>query len=142
MRITKQVERWFPVVGDPDGTRIKIRHLSPGEKADIYDKVFVQQVSYEQDGEGKLKPKFSQETDKSLDRQLTIQKSIVDWEFMFDHDDKELECTPENKIKALQEIEGFNVLISDLREKLSKEIESERKQQRKNSQGSASDVKK
>ena len=77
MRISKQVERWFEVPNDEDGARIKIRHLSPGEKADIYDQVFVQQINYEKDAKGSMNPKFSQETDKRLDRELTIKKSVV-----------------------------------------------------------------
>jgi hypothetical protein len=142
MRIAKVVERWFEVDGDEDGARIKIRNLTPGEKADIYDKVFVQQISYKKEKDGKLTPEFNQETDKLLDRELTIKKSIVDWENFFDQDGKELKCTPANMIKALNEIEGFNVLISELREKLSKEIEKEKEGQRKNLPGSASARKK
>lgn len=142
MRIRKAVERWFPVPEDEDGTRIKIKHLSPGEKAEIYDKVFVQQVNYTKDEEGSLKPNFSQETNKQLDRELTVTKSIVDWEKMLDHDEQEMECTPENIVKALNEIEGFNLLIGELRKKLADEIEQEQEHQRKNSQGSVSDSKK
>ena len=138
MRIAKQVERWFTVPNDPDGAKIKMKQLTPGDKADIYDRVFVQRIDYEKDANGDLQPKMSQETNKQLDRELTVQKSIVDWENFFDEDDKELECTPENIIRALEEIEGFNVLISDFRKKLATEIEGEKEKQRKNLPGSAS----
>jgi hypothetical protein len=42
MRITKITERWFDVPNDPDNARLKIKHLSPGEIQDIFDKVFIQ----------------------------------------------------------------------------------------------------
>jgi hypothetical protein len=138
MRITKTAERWFDVPRDPDKARIKIKHLLPGEVADIFDEVFEQNINYQKDKKGKFEPVFSQTTDKKKDREMTLTMSIVAWENMFDEDDKPLECNFENIMRASRTIEGFNELITELREKLAKDIDSERKAQIKNLKGSAS----
>jgi hypothetical protein len=97
---------------------LKIKHLSPGEIQDIFDKVFVQKIDYKK-GKGKkakLEPIFSQKTDKKLDRELTLTMAVVDWENFFDKKDNPLNCTPENIIRASRQIEGFNELVSEFRE--------------------------
>jgi len=138
MRITKPTERWFDVPNDPDKARIKIKNLLPGEVSDIFDEVFVQEVEYKKNDKGEFEPVFSQVTDKAKDRELTLQKAIVDWENMFDQNDKPLECNPENIIRASREIEGFSILITELREKLAEDIKNELKGQAKNLKGSVS----
>ena len=142
MRISKPVERWFDVPGDPDGAKIKIKPLSPREVTDIYDQAFKQTATYAKGKDGKYEPTFSQETDKKLDRELTWTKSIVDWKNFYDHDDKPMKCTNANVIRAAGEIEGFATLIKELRDQLDLDIATEREEQRKNSQGSASARKK
>ena len=138
MRITKTVERWFDVPNDPDKARIKIRNLLPGEMTDIFDEVFVQNISYKKNKKGSLEPVLSQRTDKKKDRELTISKAVVDWENFFDKEDKPLECNEENILRASREIGGFNILITELREKLDEDIKQERKDQAKNLEGSVS----
>ena len=138
MRITKATERWFDVPNDPDKARIKIKNLLPGEVTDIFDEVFVQNINYKKNEKGEFEPVFSQVTDKKKDRELTITKTVVDWENFFDKEDKPLEYNKENVLRAIREIEGFNDLITDLRETLSEEIKQEKEAQRKNSNGSAS----
>lgn len=138
MRITKTIERWFDVPNDPDKARIKIRNLLPGERAEIFDKVFVQNINYKKNKKGDLEPVFSQNTDKEKDRDLTLTKAVVDWENFFDKDDKSLECNEENILRASREIEGFNILVTELREKIDEDIKQERKDQVKNLKGSAS----
>ena len=141
MRITKITERWFDVPNDPDNARLKIKHLSPGEIQDIFDKVFVQKIDYKK-GKGKkakLEPIFSQKTDKKLDRELTLTMAVVDWENFFDKKDNPLNCTPENIVRASREIEGFNELVSEFRETLAEDIAKEKEDQVKNLQGSASE---
>jgi len=136
MRITKATERWFDVPNDPDKARIKIKNLLPGEVADIFDEVFVQNINYKKNKKGEFEPIFSQVTDKKKDRELTLTKVIIDWENILDRKDKPLECNDENILRAAREIEGFNDLITELRETLSEEIKQEKEAQRKNSKGS------
>jgi len=138
MRITKTTERWFDVPNDPDKARIKIKQLLPGDLTDIFDEVFVQNVNYKKNDKGEFEPVFSQVTDKKKDRELTLSRAIVDWENLFDQKGKPLECNEENILRAAREIEGFNELITELREKLAKDIKQERKDQSKNLKGSAS----
>ena len=138
MRITKTTERWCDVPNDPDKARIKIKNLLPGEVTDIFDEVFVQNINYKKNKKGEFEPVFSQVTDKKRDRELTLTKAIVDWENLFDRDNKPLECNEENILRASREIEGFNELITELREKLVKDIKQEKKDQAKNLKGSAS----
>jgi len=142
MRITKLTERWFDVPNDPDKARIKIKNLLPGEVTDIFDEVFVQNINYKKNKKGEFEPVFSQVTDKKKDRELTLTKVIVDWENIFDREDKPLECNEENILRAAREIEGFNDLITELRETLSEEIKQEKEAQRKNSKGSVSQPRK
>ena len=137
MRITKATERWFDVPNDPDKARIKIKNLLPGEIADIFDEVFVQSINYKKNKKGKYEPVFSQVTDKKKDRELTHTQAVIDWENFFDREDKPLECNEENILRAAREIEGFDDLITELRETLSEEIKQEKEDQRKNSKGSA-----
>jgi len=139
MRIVKTTERWFDVPNDPDKARIKIKHLSPGETADIFDKVFVQNIDYKKGKKGKLEPVFSQNTDKKLDRELTLTKTVVDWNGFFDKKDNELKCTPENIVKASRQIEGFSELVAELREQLAEDIKQEQEDQRKNLKPSVSE---
>lgn len=138
MRIKKTVERWFEVPNDLDKGELCIRHLQPGETADIFDKVFTQEIKYKKKGK-KFEPDFLQVTNKKLDRELTLTTVVVGWKNFFDREGKSLECTPDNIIRASREIEDFNELVTELREKLAKDIKQEEEDQRKNSSGSASE---
>ena len=140
MRIIKPTERWFDVPNDTDNARLKIKHLTPGETQDIFDKVFVQNVNYKKVKKGKkesFEPEFSQQTDKKLDREMTLKMVVVDWQNFFDQDGNDLPFSPDNVVRASREIEGFNILVTELREQLAKDITEERELQIKNSNGSA-----
>ena len=138
MRISKTVERWFEVPDDPDKAEIEIRHLLPGEISDIFDEVFDQSITYKKSKDGSFEPVFSQGTDKKKDRELTLIKCIVDWKNFFDGEGKELKHNDKNIMRASREIEGFDSLIIELRDKLTLEIAAERETQRKNLPGSVS----
>ena len=126
MRIKKQIERWFDIPNDPDEGSILIKHLSPGEITDIMDEVFTQTIVYKaEDDDKEPKPEFMQETDKRKDREQTLVASVINWKKFFDLKDKPLECTPENVIRASREIEGFNSLVTEFRERLAKDIQEE-----------------
>jgi len=68
MRIVKTDARWFDIPNDPDGGRLKIKSLSPGETSDIFDKVFTQEVSYKKGKKGKWSHRFH----KTPTRHLTV----------------------------------------------------------------------
>jgi len=44
MRISKTVERWFEVPEDSDKAELKIKHLTPGEEANVFDEAFKQEI--------------------------------------------------------------------------------------------------
>jgi len=132
MRISKAEERWFEIPGDPDGGRLKIRHLLPGERAEVWEKAFPQGVQYRPDEKGKMAPEFNMKPDRKYDREETAKRAVKDWENFFDADGKALECTPENVVRAVNEIEGFTLLVNTFREQLSEDIAKEREDQEKN----------
>jgi hypothetical protein len=122
MRIKKQIERWFEVPDDPDKAQIQIKHLNPGEVADIMDGVFKQTIVYRTDDDGDSQPELTQETDKRKDREMTLTASVVNWKKFFDRDGNKLKCTPENVIRASREIEGFDALVTEFRNRLAQNI--------------------
>ena len=126
MRIKKQIERWFEIPNDPDEASMLIKHLNPGEVSDIMDEVFTQSIVYKQsDGDQDMHPEFKQETDKRKDREKTLTASVVNWKKFYDQEGKPLKCTPENVIRASREIEGFDVLVKEFRERLAADIQEE-----------------
>ncbi len=125
MRIKKQEKRWFEVPNDPDEGQILIKHLSPGEITDIMDEVFTQTIVYKADGDQDIQPEFKQETDKRKDREKTLLASVANWKKFFDQEGKALKCTPENIIRASREIEGFDALVKEFRDRLTEDIDKE-----------------
>ena len=146
-RITKPIERKFFLKDDPDKAWTMIKHLSPGEIQDIFDKVFVQEINFKKTKEklpnetkakDKFEPEFSQKTDKSLDRELTLTTAVTAWGGFFDIDRKKMECTPENIMRASREVDDFIEHVTESRETLAKEIKEEKEEQLKNLPKSAS----
>ena len=142
MRISKVTERWFTVPNDPDKSRLKIKHLLPGEAQDIFDQVFKQKVDYQKGKEGKMEPKFSQESDPKLDRKLTFTSVVVGWENMFDDKGQKMKCTPENIERAYKEIDGFSELVNEFKAILAADIKQEQEDQKKNLKSSVSELEK
>lgn len=139
MRITKITDRWFDVPNDPDNGRIKIHHISPGELSDITDKAFSQDVIYKPVAgqEGKIEPVITQKSDQKLNRKLLLTTAVVAWENFYDRDDNPMECTPDNIMRCSREIDGFDDLIKEFRDRLAADIAKEKENQQKNLQSSA-----
>ena len=132
MRISKPRSRWFKVPEDPDNSRIKIKQLSPGERQDLFDKVFSQEIEYDIGESGKMMPKMKQATNNKLDRETTLTKVILDWENFFDRDGSPLECNEKNIIRASREIDGFTEFVTECRQKLDDDVNKEEKELEKN----------
>ena len=146
-RITKPIERKFFLPDDPDKAWVMIKHLSPGEVQDIFDKVFTQEISYkkvkekdpnETKAKDKFEPEFSQKTDKGLDRELTLTSSVTGWGNFYGVDGKKAECTPGNIMEFSREMDGFIDFIGECREDLAESIKKEKEDQTKNLPSSAS----
>ena len=125
MRITKPTERWFTVPDDPDGAKVKLRQLTPGERNEIMDKAYTQEIEYEPGAAGKMVPKMKQINDRKLDREETVKKSVIDWESFFDEAGAVLPCNPENVLRAAKEIDGFVEFVNVSRVELEKAINEE-----------------
>jgi len=138
MRISKTTDRKFFVPEDPDKAWITIRQLLPGEIQDIFDQVFIQKIDYEKGKKGKMEPKFSQKTNKKLDRELTLQTVITGWGEFYDLDGQKMKCTHENIIKASRKIDGFNEFFNECRETMANDIAKEKEDQKKTLQSSVS----
>ena len=147
-RITKATERKFYLPDDRDKAWVMIKHLSPGEVQDIFDKVFTQEINYKKVKEvlpnqtkakDKFEPEFSQKTDKSLDRELTLTAAVTGWGNFYGMDSKKAECTPENIMAFSRELDGFTEFIAESREELAKQIKEEKEAQAKNLPKSASE---
>jgi len=137
MRISKVTTRKFFVPDDPDKAWVEIKQPLPGETQDIFDKVFVQKIEYKKGKKGKMEPKFSQETDKKLDREMTLKTVITGWGEFYDRDGEKMECTPENIIKASRKIEGFNEFVNESRETMAEDLKTEKENQKKTLRSSA-----
>ena len=139
MRILKENTRWFDVPNDPDKGRVKIKHLSPEELADINDQSFKKKINYKAN-KGKKEgftPDIDIKEDPKTYRELPVKLAVIDWENFFDKDDKPMDCTPENIERAIRQIDGFTTLVNDAREQLAKDIAKEKEDQLKNLKGSA-----
>ena len=139
-KITKLIERWFDVPGDPCKGRVKIKHLSPGELAEINDKSFKKEMSYKagrgkKDKDGKkIAPDVNVDVieDAVYFREEPTKKAVVEWENHLDEDDKQLKCTRGNIERFIRNDESFLPFINDCRVILAKDIAKEKKDQAKN----------
>jgi len=137
MRPTELMEQWFELPDDPDGGRIKLRQLSPGDKQDIYDQTLPMVNEFRTDPEtGALIPTTIQKINRKLDREITLTKCLVGWENFFDEKGKKLPCTPENVLKAIREFDGLLPFINECRLKLDEVAEAEKTRQKKTSRPS------
>ena len=135
MKITKSLERWFPAPDDPDQSEHLVRHLSPGEVADIIKRVTTYETRYTSDPDhpGKLTPEMIQKTDPEEIQKKMFLARLRGWKNMFDFDGTtRLECTEANKLKAYREIEGYAGFIEECGDTLKADILNEGKVLEKN----------
>ena len=134
MRITRTVERWFKLPGDPDGHEALIRHIKPGEVSDVIHSTTKFQTDYKkEDGTDALIPNiqsFSEPND--MQKQLFL-LGLVGWKNMFDEDGEPLEFNEVNKIRALREIDGYKEWVTECQNILGESVKQEAKDLSKNS---------
>lgn len=132
MRISKPIERWFPAPKDPDNSEHLIRHLTPGENEDVYSDFSNQETKYMLSDDKDMTPEVTQTADIGKISERLRVLSIVDWKNMFDEKEDTLECTEENKVRALREIEGYKEFIDECRKQLADDIKKENEVLEKN----------
>jgi len=132
MRVTKPRERWFNVPDDPDGAKIKIRAMTPGERQEILDNAFVQEVEYRQDESGEMRPHMKQHTDTKYDREATLKKCVVGWEGIFEADGSVFEFNEQNVVRASKEINGFVEFVNHCSKRIDQDFDDDEKELEKN----------
>ena len=137
MKLQKLTKVWSDLPGDPDGAMFEIKHLLAGEIADIVEKTHKQRFEFRENEDGELKPVSILETNKMLERELTVVAVIADWENIFDENGNRLDCIDENKIRLCKELgeedfKAFLDFITDCRQKLSDILKAQTEAERKN----------
>jgi len=138
-RIQKTQERWFEVPNDPDKGRVKIKHLSPGELAEINDSSFKKEMNYssgkgKKDEHGKkMAPDVNVDIkeDPVCFREMPVKKAVVAWENHFDSNGKKMKCTPENIEEFIRNDDSFLPFINECRERLATDVAAEKEERRK-----------
>jgi hypothetical protein len=106
--------------------------MTPGDRQDIFDASMEQEVVYQPGKDGSSEPVMRQKNNLTLDRELTCQRAVVDWENHFDRDGNPMECTPENIVRAIREIDGWVTAVKIFMAELDDILEKEDKAQEKN----------
>ena len=132
MRITKSVERWFPVPDDPDEGEVLIRHLKRGELMDISFETTKQETRYRLNDAQELEPEMTSRSDTRASQIAIFNAAVRNWKNFYDEDGNALTCTDENKVKAMREIDGLTEFVGECRDKLAADIDAEKKEQEKN----------
>lgn len=133
MRLVKTPkEAWFPVPGDEDGAEILVKHLTPGELADIQDKLDAMEVVYHQDADGKMVPEMRAKRTRGDDRYAVIVACVRDWRNVLDEDGNALKCTDKNKIAVARMSDEFAVFVGECREKLAAQVAEAKEAAEKN----------
>lgn len=113
---------------DPEGGRVEIKLLNPGQKAKVAQAALRQRIVYDVDTKGMrteqdLNPQEEVETFSSL--------VVTNWENFFDGK-KPLQYTRQNVVKAVREIEGLAEFIRESYLKLESDVANELEEQEKN----------
>lgn len=128
-RLSKKKSVWFDMPNDPDKGRVQITHMSNTTRAAIRKEVVTTRQVI-----NPVSKKFEQETlvDEVLDRQLTINAVVTDWENFLDQDGESMKCNRKNKfIWACDD--KFMAQINMFRAEVAKVVEEEEEEARKNS---------
>lgn len=133
MRINKTIERWFPAPDDPDKSEHKIKHLTPGEVLDTVTGATTQETTYLQDEDGgDLVPEMKSHIEPGAIQKDQFLRALRDWKNMFDDEGAPMECTEENKIRAMRDIDGYLPFVTECRERLAVDVEKEKEARIKN----------
>ncbi len=127
MKLSKIETAWFEYPDDPDGARLKIKHLLAGDLNDIQDQVHQEEVEFKKDLQGNLEPSIKTTIRQKIGEELTVCAAIADWENVMDADGVPLACTDENKIRVCRELpepawRDFVKFIGECRAALSEQV--------------------
>lgn len=132
MRVKKSKERWFPVKDDPDGAETLIVHLTATEVSTIMNSNSKQEMRYSEIEAGS-KPETTITASTGEVAEAIAVAAVKDWKKFFTEDNQEMNCNAKNIRTAWRRIEGFQVHVTECREKLAQDIEKEEQVTEKNS---------
>lgn len=128
LKLTTKKTRWFVVPQDTTGeTKVLIKHLKPGEVAELESKV--NKITGKQQGDD-----FFTEINFALhDRtKAFVVQAVEDWEGILGTNDKKLPCNDVNKLTVFKEFSWFGEFVEDCRKALADEVEAESEGAEKN----------
>jgi hypothetical protein len=137
MRLSKLEKAWFDYPDDPDNARFEIKHLLSGDLNTIQDKISKEAVEFTENDQGTVETRVQLTLRQKMGEELTVCRSIVDWENIFDPEGKPLPCTEKNKKRLCRELpekewQAFLKFIADSRKALSEQIEKQQEHARGN----------
>lgn len=132
-RLSGERVEWFDIPDDPDGAKVKIKHLKKGEQNDIEDQIELYQTMLRPDAAGKMQQEIKVNPAKGDKRYAYLCAAVIDWEKVFGADGKPMDCTDANKILLARDDETFGPFVSKSRIALTELVAAEREAARKNS---------
>lgn len=137
MRIAKyeaEIKATYEIPEDPDGAKITIRLLKPGELADIADRA----TSYEMSSKLGDRPETRVRTSFYLEGLLKFKRCLVGWENIYadEKGKKPLQCNDSNKERLAKSVDGFMRFVMDKYEELDEENRKRLESEEKNSESS------
>ena len=127
MRLNKRLEEWFDVPDDPDKGKVLFVTLNEGDRAEIMQAASPTVMEITLQGEATRRSVY----DRTVDRAMTVKKSIKDWKNFFDEEGKPIKCTDEAKERFSRE-DGFMAFVAECREKLDEMAAEQKKVKEKN----------
>lgn len=124
-KLKTRPEKWFELPDDPDGARVKIKHITSAESSRVAGRF----VAYEKNDVGERMA-----VNIVAGNRATAAAAIIAWEKFSDETGNEMPCTPANKELWLDE-EGFLEWINEKRQELADEAEKKSGDLAKNSKG-------
>jgi len=127
MRLSKEFAAWFKVPNDPDKAEFKIKHLLPGDQAQIEAATMDLQIEYQDGSDNVQKADVKPIAGKEVEFKLCV----MDWKNVFDESGAPLGCNKINKLRILRGVENISEFITECREKLEKDFKKSQKDQEK-----------
>ncbi|GFK95445.1 hypothetical protein NNJEOMEG_03308 [Fundidesulfovibrio magnetotacticus] len=125
MRLIDKKAVWYPVPGDPDGARVEVKYLTPGEEDDIREKMRPFRQTMKAAPDGTLQPEYEANANMGDRRYAFIVAAVSNWEGFHDEKGQPLSCTDKNKIRVSRDWEGFGAFIGECRRDLAEKVRAE-----------------
>lgn len=147
MQLRKANTLWFPVpkvfvIKDQNGndvtceldpeekSKVCIKELSPGERADISSKTLKLQQEFNSQDQRQSVTRAT--PDYWGFRSLNVAKCHADWEGFTDLDGKDMKCTQDNALQYINTVKGYLEFVEDCQAKLATHLAEKNEAEIKN----------